>query len=333
MKAIKRILAASLILTVLSGLVGCANNAQSEPLTVDYSPAAEENCITPPFWVVEDEQTGAQIFLLGSMHAGEADAKYPQYVLDALLNSSWAAPEMDTEEFSRNYALQIKCSQYLVLNGKTAADCIGESYGETLKFFQDKGIYQLGMEGMIPFYWASAANSLIIQQSGLDVERGTESVLLNFAKSNGIKIREIEGGEAQYKIMGEIPMSVQLETLAQCVGDDNITIQAESVKELYKAWSTFDEEYLNGLAVFDPESVDNSGDWQTYYDMMYTDRQKLMTDFITKALRSGELGFVFVGTMHYYAEPSIITLLEEAGYTVRKICPELSAETGYAPAA
>ncbi len=343
MKGLKRILASALLLTGIACSAGCAEEAEkteeaekpqaAEPLVVDYTPEAEKNCVTPPFWVVEDKQTGAQIFLLGSMHAGKADVKYPGYVLDALYNSSWAAPELDTEAFAEDFALQIKCTRYLTLNGITAEDCIGGSYSETLDFFKDKGIYQAGIENMIPFYWASAANSLIISQSGLDANLGTEPVLLKAAKEAGIEIREVEGAESQYKMMSEIPMSVQLETLSQAVGDENIAFQADAVKELYEAWSRFDEDYLKGLAVYDPESVDEPDDWQAYYDMMYTDRQRLMSDFIIEALRSGELGFVFVGTLHYYAEPSIISMLEEAGYMVNKICPDISAETGTAPAA
>lgn len=336
MKPIRRIpaLAAALILT----LTGCSDAPKravlpTEPLTVDLDPEAEENCITPPFWVVEDEQTGAQIFLLGSMHAGKPGVKYPQYVIDALLNSQWAAPEMDTEAFDRDRALQKRCVQYITLNGENTSHYIGESYQNTLEFFQDKGIYQPGMDSMIPFYWASAANSLVIQQSGLDTDLGTENILLDIIKSSGIEIREIEGAESQYRMMGELPMSVQLETLAQVVGDENIKAQAEAASELYEAWSAFDGEYLKGLTVYDPDIVSNPEDWQTYYDMMYTDRQKQMTSFITEALESGELGFVFVGTLHYYAEPSIITMLEQAGYTVSMICPEKTAEAETSPAA
>ena len=55
----------------------------NSPLEVDLTPAIEEGKVTPPFWVAEDEQTGAQVFLLGSMHAGTEDAVYPEYVMEA----------------------------------------------------------------------------------------------------------------------------------------------------------------------------------------------------------------------------------------------------------
>lgn len=307
-------------------LAGCSPAEPNEPLAVDLTPSAQEDCVTPPFWVVEDSSTGAQIFMLGSMHAGNPDTKYPDYVLEAFNNSTWAAPEMDTQAFSQNASLQRKCAAYLRLEDATMEQLLGDSYADTLDYFTEKGIYQQGMEYFCPFFWASAASGLVTDGAGLDTSYGTESLFLGLAHSGRKEIREIEGGEAQYKMMGEIPMSIQLSTLAECIGDDNIAAQAEDTRELYSAWSSFDDEFFRGLSVYDPETVDNLSDWEEYYDMMYTSRQKLMADFITDSLKSGELGFVFVGTMHFYAEPSIITLLEDAGYTVNEIRPEIPAD-------
>lgn len=315
-----RLLKTAAALISAAMLCGCSGNAQPKPrLDVDTSPVVGENCVTPPFWVVEDDSTGAQVFLLGSMHAGIQGTEYPDYVLEALRNSSWAAPEMDTAAFSGDLVLQQKCAQYLMLNGTTMQDILGSDYDRTADYFRSKGIYQPVMDSMIPFYWASAASSLVVAEAGLDTDCGTESVLLELAHSEKIEIREIEGGEAQYKMMGEIPMTVQLQSLAECVGDENISAQADASRELYDAWSRFDDEYLGSLTVYDPNEVDSPEDWQKYYDLMYTDRQKLMADFIIDSLKSGEQGFVFVGAMHYYAEPSILTQLADAGYTVTAI--------------
>ena len=125
-------------------------------------------------------------------------------------------------------------------------------------------------------------------------------------------------------MMGSVPMSVQLGLLGECSDDEKLRQQAESTMELYSAWSSFDDEYFRGLEVYDPEEVTNPDDWQTYYNMMYADRQREMAEFVINALRNGDLAFVFVGTMHFYAEPSIIDLLGEAGYTVNAVRPEVS---------
>ena len=255
-------------------LAGCSHAEPNEPLAVDLTPSAQEDCVTPPFWVVEDSSTGAQIFMLGSMHAGNADTKYPDYVLEAFSNSTWAAPEMDTQAFSQNASLQRKCAAYLRLEDATAEQLLGDSYAETLAYFTEKGIYQQGMEYFCPFFWASAASGLVTDESGLDTSYGTESLFLELAHSGRKEIREIEGGEAQYKMMGNIPMSIQLSTLAECVGDNNIAAQAEDTRELYAAWSSFDDEFFRELSVYDPDTVDNLSDWEEYYDMMLAEIDK-----------------------------------------------------------
>lgn len=326
MRRIKKLAAVFLSAMLFSG---CANNPpqhEPEPYVPTLTPAYEDGCITPPFWVVKDEDTGAQIFLMGSMHAGTEDVKYPEYVLRAYHSSSYIAAEMDTVAFGGDISQKRKCSGYIKLQNGSASDHIGSDYDRTVEFFKQRGIYQTGMEQMIPYYWASAATGLVLRQSGLNSEFGSENVLLNLAHSDGKKIREIEGGEAQYKTMQEIPMSVQLSLLKDCVGDDNIAFQAKTTLELYEAWCSFNEEYFRGISVFDEDAVENPDDWQKYYKMMYTDRQQIMADFIFDSLKAGEKGFVFVGTLHFYAEPSILTLLGEFGYSVEAIRPEQNSE-------
>lgn len=305
---------------------GCAVEQPREslpPYELDYTPQYEEGCVTPPFWAVSDEESGGMVFLLGSMHAAKEDVKYPDYILNALYSSEWVAPELDTVEFGSNIPLQRNCVEYLKIKDGNARDLIGDDYQKTVDFLTEKGIYNSAMDMLVPFYWASAANGLVLEESGLDSDFGTESVILRLAKSKKIPVREIEGGEAQYKMMSEIPMSVQLETLSQVIGEENVAGQAETVRELYAAWCGFDEEYFSELSLFDSGEVDNSADWQQYYDMMYTDRQRLMADFIINALEAGERGFVFVGALHFYAEPSIFDYLSERGYTAGKIYPEI----------
>lgn len=321
MKHIIKSVAAIMAALFLAGCSGAVQQSQPEPYTPELCPQYEQDCVTPPFWVVQDEDTGAQIFLMGSIHIGNEDVKYPEYVLHAYESSSYIAPEMDTVTFNGDHSQQRKCVEYIKLRDGTAADYIGEDYSEIQDFFRKNGIYQNGMDSFIPYYWASAATGLIVKKAGFAGKYGSETIMLNLAHAGGKEIREIEGGEEQYRQMSEIPLSVQLDLLKQSVGDENIEMQAGTTKALFEAWCSFDDEYFRQQASqFQPIS----DDWQKYYDIMYTDRHQKMAEFIKNGLNAGEKGFVMVGTMHFYAEPSIITLLEEEGYTVQEIRPEQS---------
>lgn len=297
----------------------------NSPQEIDLTPISEEGTVTPPFWVVEDKQTGAQVFLLGSMHAGAADTSYPKYVMDAYRNSSYIAPELDTVAFSGNTGLVSECVGYLRQDGVSAAELIPE-HESVVEYFKSLGIYDEGLEFMTPFYWTSVFSSAVLSGTGLQSQYGTESMFLTMAHRDRKEIREIEGAAAQYKMMGSVPMSVQTELISECVGDEQLHQQEESTMELFRAWCNFDDDYFRGLEVYDPEQVTNADDWNTYYNMMYTDRQKRMSEFVVNALENGDLAFVFVGAMHFYAEPSIIDFLGEAGYTVSPIRPENQAD-------
>ena len=243
--------------------------------------------------------------------------------MEAYRNSTYAAPELDTVAFSGDGRLVSECAGYLRLDGTTAAEVIPEHDG-VVEYFRSLGIYNESLEYMKPFYWTSVFSSAVLNKTGLQTQYGTETTFLEMAHRERKEIREVEGAAAQYKMMGRVPMSVQLGLLSECSDDEKLRQQAESTMELYSAWSSFDDEYFRGLEVYDPEEVTNPDDWQTYYNMMYADRQREMAEFVINALRNGDLAFVFVGTMHFYAEPSIIDLLGEAGYTVNAVRPEVS---------
>lgn len=328
-KAAASILCAAMLFT------GCAGKAEpavaSEPLEVDLTPESEPGTVTPPFWVVEDKQTGAKVFLLGSMHAGTEDTKYPEYVLEAYRNSSYVAPELDTVTFEGDNRLMYECAGYLRLEGCTAAELIPQ-HDQVVEYFKELGIYNVALENMTPFYWTSMFSSVVLDRAGVSSEYGTESTFLKMAHGDHKEIREIEGAVSQYKMMGSIPMSVQTELLGECVGDDRLSEQVSSTLELLDAWQSFDEGYFSGLEVYDPEDVGDAEEWQTYYNMMYADRQQEMAGFVESALENGDRAFVFVGTMHFYARPSVIDILGEDGYTVSAIRPQ-EADSGETPAA
>lgn len=325
--------ATAAVLCAAALLTGCSKPAEpSEPLVVDLTPESEPGTVTPPFWVVEDAQTGAQVFLLGSMHAGTEDTKYPEYVLEAYRSSSYIAPELDTVAFEGDNRLMAECAGYLRMESGTAADIIPQ-HDEAVDYFRELGIYNEALESMKPFYWTSLFSSVVLSRSGLQTEYGTENAFLKMAHRDRKEICEIEGAVSQYKMMGSVPESVQTDLLGECIGDDKLNEQVSSTQELFDAWSSFDDGYFSNLEVYDPEKVGSTEDWQAYYNMMYADRQQQMADFVLDALGNGDRAFVFVGTMHFYAEPSIIDLLGEAGYTVSAIRPQGAEQSGDAPAA
>lgn len=274
--------------------------------------------VHPPFFEVSDPETGGHAYLLGSMHAGSSNAVYPEEIFAALEESDTAACELDTVALSQDSVQLADAMQYLLCpDGTTAADLMGDEYENIRAYFIDKKIYSPAYEGYLPVMWSMVLSNKIASDCGYSSDNGTETVMLNYAKKLGKPIHEIESAAQQYAVNAAEPMPLQLYSLAQAI-NTGYEDQLEQMRTLYGAWSSFDGETLSALT--DENIPDEyADDYREYYDSMYTGRQRVMADYVISQLKDGNSVFMFVGAMHFYAEPDIITCLEEAGYTVSEI--------------
>ena len=295
---------AALVLSALC-LCGCAAPAEK----------SETVQVAPPFWSAYDEDSGGTLYLLGSMHFGPAETEYPDYVMDAFSDCDTVAFELD---ISRTDDAVQAAEVLLCKAGESAKDILGGDYDGTVSYMKRHGWYLPALEGYIPYYWVSHISNILTEECGLYSQYGSEHYFLGLAKENGKEIAEIESFEMQYGMMADIPAAVQKLALLECIGDDNYAKQKQSMKELYAAWSSFDEEYLSQMKLFEeiPEGMEQ--DCETAQWMMYDSRQERMAEFAATSLESGEDVFMLVGAAHFYVGRDIITLLKEQGYTV---CP------------
>ncbi len=275
--------------------------------------ASTRESISPPFWEVFDEESGGRVYLLGSMHVG-LDAEYPECVMIAFEESDIIACEVDTVELTRNSARLSAAMELMKCpEGVTAADCFGDSYGEIRDFCKNKGIYNTAYDSYLPTVWSSLITSKLARDAGYSTEYSTETVFLDLAKRRGKKIYEIESAEFQYGLNAAQPLALQVYNVQSAVSDYDGSL--EQVRELYRAWSGFDNAALESLCSDENIPEELSEEYEEFYKAMYVDRQKNMAEYIIECLESGETVFVMVGAMHYYAEPDILTLLEQEGYT------------------
>ena len=323
-KMLKSILAGALCCAMLTSCAGktqeSVQSTTSAPDTEGLGPVVTE--ITPPFWVVEDAETGATLYLLGSMHVGKKNTAYHDYVMDAYESCDKIAAELDTVAANEDLQASIEAMQYIMCPaGTTAADYFGDDYEAVVEFCNQKGLATALMEYYIPYYWASNISVLAAQDGGLYSNYGTETYFLGKAHEDGKTIVEIESASEQYEMMGSIPMSIQVQSVTDCIGEENYQIQVEGMQALYEAWAAFDDEALETLnadAAAVPEGLDEA-EYNEFFDLMYLDRQVTMGEAAVDFLKSGEDVLMFVGAAHFYIEEDILTYLENAGYTVNAV--------------
>ncbi len=284
---------------------GCSAKQDTQPVTAQ-----------PPFWIAEHPESGAAVYMLGSMHVGEKGLLYPEYVTSAFDSSDIIAVEVDVDACT--YQEIVEASRELLLPDDTSVEeCLGEQYGEVVEFMRDKKVYEKAMEEFIPYYWCSALTLQISEDCGLSSEYGTESILLARARNQGKQIEEIESLSGQYAMMADIPMDVQVQTLLDTVGEENYAEQLTATRDMYEDWLYFD---IDGLESLNDDGADEAPEgYEEFMQLMYLDRQEHMAEYISGCLEDGSNAFVIVGAAHFFIEDDIITLLENSGYTVREI--------------
>ena len=297
-----RLIAAALCAALL--LTGCARRQEAEPVIAQ-----------PPFWSVQHPESGAVVYMLGSMHVGEEGIVYPEYVTAAFDESDTVVVEVDVDGCS--YQELVSASRELLMPDDTSAEkCLGDDYDEVVEFLKEKGVYEKAMEEFIPYYWCSSLTLLMAADSGLSADHGTESLFLERAREQGKSVAEIESVAAQYAMMADIPMDIQVQSVLDCIGEENYAAQVEATREMYEDWLCFDVQALEQLNDDNGEMTDS---YAEFMRLMYLDRQVLMADCIADRLESGGDAFVIVGAAHFFIEEDILTLLEQQGYIVDEI--------------
>lgn len=299
--------------------------AESSDKTSEQTSAPSTEPVTfevnPPLFKAENKETGAVVYMMGSMHVGKTEAVYPEKMYKALDECDTLAVEVDIQALENDLRAASEAMAILICErGKTVKNYLGEDYDLIIGKFREKGMYNKIYESYIPALWSSLWTSNAAAECGYDVNEGTDRHLLTYAKEHGKSVEEIESAKEQYQVEADCSAELQAYSLKQAV-----ELSDEEMKEqldmLYNAWKDGDIAALRALAEDEDEELPETlaEDSEKYYDAMYTNRQKKMAEYVINKLNSGGKTFVVVGALHYAAPPSIIDVLEENGYTVETL--------------
>ena len=282
----------------------------------------EKNYVNPPFFTVKDENTGGEVYMLGSMHVGLPNTVYPEEIYAALDRCSALACEVDTIRLGEdkneiNEAMKIfEC--------ESAAALMGEDYDEIKNYFIEKGLYNAKYDKYIPAMWSIVLTQKAAQDSGYSSDYGTEREFLGYAKQKNIAIIELETAAEQYQINASQSPDLQLFSLKSSVDLPYETLKSQH-SALYKAWSENDTLSLETMLSQSGVPEELSEDFASYYSAMYEKRQEKMADFVIKSLQNGDKVFLMVGAAHFYAKPDILDFLSKAGYSTENVIFENAA--------
>ena len=280
---------------------------------------AEGSGRAEPLLYQATDKEGHTIYLLGTIHVGNADM-YPlsDHVQAAYEDAEVLAVEVDLVGMMRN-------SQQIL------AYSLGMMYpsGDSAKNHLSPETYALGMEKLgqseIPLNrmqaaaWVSMAEELSYQQFGLSSEYGVDQHLLERAYQDGKPVDSLETMEFQLELLLSMPDELADYQLRETL--QNPKAAGISTQLLFIAWRQGNEEILSLLFESDMEGVpEEIADAAAAYAVrMYDERNQGFFEDAKAYLASGQKALIAVGAAHIVGEGGVADLLEKAGYTVTEI--------------
>ena len=267
----------------------------------------------PAMWEVVDEDSNITLF--GTFHLLPDDAEWSS---DVLVQTMAASPttwlEADATSPQATQALQAAV-QELAPNppGVTLSSLLGpERAARLAQTATSLGIPMSQLEPLRPWFVSLQLTVVGYQQAGLNPQSGADLALLEIAKTQGDEIGYLEDGVDQLRRIAS------LDDTGDFTGFDEGLEQIENIRELsdrwFSAWINGDVQTLEDEVV---TSVRSSSEYA--FQVIFAERNANWFAQVEQMMAGEGNHFIAVGVGHLIGEDSLVDMLEDKGYTVRRI--------------
>ncbi|MBQ5865728.1 MAG: TraB/GumN family protein [Oscillospiraceae bacterium] len=285
-----------------------------------------ETQATPLLYHVQGAE-GQEMYLLGTIHVGDAHTAYlPDAFYNALNSSDALAVEADIiafeEAMEEDPAIAAQLADlYFYADGTTTSSLVDEDvYQKAVRLLRSSGSYNANMEYAKPYIWTSAIENFYLTLGSLRSEKGMDMRLLEMAKAQDKEILEVESGMFQMEMFGNFSSDLQVMLLEETV---SYTVEEfrDEVEELYALWCAGDEDAIREFLAEDNADLteEEMALYQEYIDAMIISRNANMLDVAVSYLESGDTVFYAVGLAHLLQENGLVDTLRDAGFTVEQV--------------
>jgi uncharacterized protein YbaP (TraB family) len=256
-----------------------------------------------------------RVYLYGTVHAGRKDwFPLPREVEDAFADSKVLVVEADVSNIE---ALR-KYDNTMVY---TAPDSLSkhvapEHYDRFRKLLPRYSIAESGIAQMKPFMAVSTLVFMEWARQGYLPAYGIDGYLLAKAKSEGKPVVELEGIDAQMKLMDSLTERENEQVFAGTVMALETGLSGEQINGLVKAWQDGNPEALLEIARKYNAQVKGAAEFEEKFVWgRHEDMAKKIEGYLND---SKERHFIAVGSLHLAGARGLVEMLRKRGYVVRQ---------------
>lgn len=328
MKKSAKLLALILTIVMMGAIMtSCTLFKTEEPPKVEDNiedgNGQEEKLYSPAIWKVTSASGEGEIYLFGSIHAGDKDM-YPLHdeIMNAYNSCDYLAVEADVIAFEENPTAALEVMTPMIYqDGTTIENHISsENYIKAKNTLNELGVYNPVYDLYIPSFWTILIESSTLANiSSLNAEKGIDRYFLETAKADGKEIIEIESAKEQYEMLASFSDELQEFLLKDIVDSYESGELKNSLSEAVELWKQGKvDELLSQDTDFEEMTEDEKVLYDEYMLKIMTQRNEKMIKAADSYLKDGKKVFYVVGSAHMGGETGIVKGLEALGYTVQR---------------
>ena len=263
----------------------------------------------PAMWVVKDKDT--TIYLFGTFHVmdGKVDW-FNDEVKTAFDASQEIVLEANLPEDPTSLAPLLKKYAMDTSGKPLSAKLSPAGQAKLAKLLGAMGAPATAFDQFKPMFATMTLVMVPYQALGLTPEKGAEKSLTAAAKASNKKLGELEGFEAQMKMLDQIPEQAQVAGLEQLLADYEKA--PNMIRRMVTYWNSGDAE---GFATMMKEMQAES---PAVYKVLMTDRNERWAEWIDQRLDKPGTVFLGVGTAHLAGKDSVQQFLKTRGIASKR---------------
>ena len=269
-------------------------------------------------FLFEVSKGGQRALLFGTLHVGRPGwFPLPAAQQSALERATVLALEADPADVPG--ALEAVQRYGLFPSGAAGLEAqLTEAEGRRVQaVLEREGLAPLAAWRMKPWLLATTLALGAATKQGLMPAHASEPQLAAWARARGLSVIELEGAEAQMRLLDGAPAEVQRELLLDTVAGLESGAAAEDVARIARAWSTADWEALTALlAQMDAERGAGA---RFTVDVVIAGRHAAMISALEDLMRAGGEPLIAVGALHLPGSRGLVAQLKARGYAVRAL--------------
>lgn len=256
-------------------------------------------------------------YLFGTIHVG-ARSLYPlaDEVRQALNEANELILELDTRGEKAFAHAVLTHGSYRA--GEHIKDFVSPATMERLTaMLHAQGMTVSSMAHMKPWLIANILTGLELQRGGLERSQGNESILLDFARTRGIPVTELESAAYQLELFDSLSPAQSENYLLESLAGLSDGSAMRKARATVNAWSSGNSHALDQLI---PDAVSGDGVVASFTrQTLLGKRNPDMAARIEGIMRSGSTIFVGVGLLHLLGADGLPRLLSRRGYRVERM--------------